>query len=213
MATKKSAARATAEARQQRSADGSKDSQGKDRNLPEQETHDEGEAEHLAHEENTDREVDDLYDTDGENEVIEWKRHSDLDAPPARDGYVNRFIRIRLGTVRDTARLRNAMREGWRPVLKSSVSDRSLPAVHLEKVGDVIGVEDLILCEMPRSAFLKRQEYFKQKLRRQNAAIERQLKNVSRTDSPGFGPIQQQRATSVTRAPARTNVEVADDEI
>ena len=44
------------------------------------------------------------------------------------------------------------------------------------------------------------------------AAIERQLKNVSRSDVSGFGPIQQQRSTSVTRAPAR-NVEVADDEI
>lgn len=213
MATKKSAARQTAEARQARSADGGKDVQGKERNIPGQEVHDEGEAEHLAHEETTDREVDDLYDTDGENEVIEWKRHSDLDAPPAREGYVNRFIRIRLGTVRDTARLRNAMREGWRPVLKSSVSDRSLPAVHLEKVGDVIGVEDLILCEMPKSAYKKRQEYFKAKLRRQNAAIERQLKNVSRSDASGFGPIQQQRSTSVTRAPARPNVSVADDEI
>jgi len=213
MATKKSAARKTAEARQARSADGGTDQHGKDRNLPEQETHDEGEAEHLAHEENTDREMDDIYDTDGENEVIEWKRHSDLDAPPAREGYVNRFIRIRLGTVRDTARLRNAMREGWRPVKKSSVTDRSLPAIHLENVGDVIGVEDLILCEMPKRVYLERKAYFKAKLKRQNDAIERQLKNVSRSDASGFGPIQQQRSTSVTRQPQRQNVEVADDEI
>ena len=213
MATKKSAARQTAEARQARSAEGGKDTKGKDRNVPEQEVHDEGEAEHLAHEENTDREMDAIYNTDDDNEVIEWKRHSDLDAPPARAGYVNRFIRIRLGTVRDTARLRNAMREGWRPVLKSSVSDRSLPAVHLENVGDVIGVEDLILCEMPERAYKSRKKFFRDKLARQNAAIERQLRNVSRTDTPGFGPIQQQRSTSVTRAPARQNVEVADDEI
>lgn len=214
MATKKSAARQTAEARQARSAEGTKDAQGKDKNLPDATVHAEGEAEHLAHEESTDREVEDLYDTDGENEVIEWKRHSDLDAPPAREGYVNRFIRIRLGTVRDTARLRNAMREGWRPVKKSSTTDRSLPSVHLENVGDVIGVEDLILCEMPKRAYLERKKYFAQKLARQNAAIERQLKNVSRSDASGFGPIQQQRSTSVTRAPARPqNVTVADDEI
>ncbi len=209
----KSAARKTAEARKDRGEEGGKDAKGKDRNVAEQEVHDEGEAEHLAHEENTDRELDSLYATDDENEVIEWKRHSDLDAPPAREGYVNRFIRIRLGTVRDTARLRNAMREGWRPVLKSSVSDRSLPSVHLEQVGDVIGVEDLILCEMPERAWKKRKAYFKAKLARQNEAIERQLRNVSQTDVPGFGPIQQARSTSVTRAPTRQNVGVADDEI
>ncbi len=96
---------------------------------------------------------------------------------------------------------------------KSSVTDRSLPSVHLEQVGDVIGVEDLILCEMPERAYLKRQAYFKQKLARMNAAIERQLQNVSKTDVPGFGPIQQQRSTTVTRAPQRQNVGVADDEI
>ncbi len=214
MATpKKTAARKTAEARKVRSDTGGKDAKGKDRNVAEQEVHDEGEAEHLAHDENTDQELGELYSTDDESEVIEWKRHSDLDAPPAREGYVNRFIRIRLGTVRDTARLRNAMREGWRPVKKSSVTDRSLPSVHLEAVGDVIGVEDLILCEMPKRAYLKRKEYFKAKLRRQNDAIERQLRNVSQTDVPGFGPIQQARSTSVTRAPSRQNVSVADDEI
>lgn len=215
MATKdnKAAARQTTESRQQRDQSGGKDAKGKDRNVPEQEVHDEGEAEHLAHEENTDRETDDLYDLQADNEVLEWKRHSDLDAPKAREGYVNRFVRIRLGTTRDTARLRNAMREGWRPVKKSDVTDRSLPAIHLEHVGDVIGVEDLILCEMPRRMYLKRKAYFDAKLKRQNDAIERQLKNVSRSDTPGFGPIEQQRSSSVTRAPQRQNVGVADDEI
>lgn len=96
---------------------------------------------------------------------------------------------------------------------KSSVTDRSLPSVHLESVGDVIGVEDLILCEMPEHAWKKRKAYFKAKLLRQNEAIERQLRNVSQTDVPGFGPIQQARSTSVTRAPSRQNVGVADDEI
>ena len=213
MVTKKTAARQTVEQRKSRTDDGGTDAHGKDRNVAEQEVHDEGEAEHLAHEENTDREIDELYSTEDDSEVIEWKRHSDLDAPPARAGYVNRFIRIRLGTVRDTARLRNAMREGWRPVKKSSVTDRSLPSIHLESVGDVIGVEDLILCEMPERAWTKRKAYFKAKLARQNEAIERQLRNVSQTDVPGFGPIQQARSTSVTRAPARQNVGVADDEI
>ncbi len=214
MATgKKTAARQTSEARRARSTDGGKDAHGKDRNVAEQEVHDDGEAEHLTHTEDTERDTDSLYATDDDSEVIEWKRHSDLDAPPARDGFVNRFIRIRLGTVRDTARLRNAMREGWRPVKKSSVTDRSLPSVHLEKVGDVIGVEDLILCEMPKVAYDKRKAYFRAKLARMNAAIERQLRNVSQTDVPGFGPIQQARSTSVTRAPMRQNVGVADDEI
>ncbi len=205
--TAKSQARKQAEKRRADSASGKKAKGGK-RNEPEQLTH----GEDKVHEaENMDREVDDLYLTEADNEIQEWRRHSDLDAPPARDGYVNRFIRIRLGTVRDTARLRNAMREGWRPVKASSVTDRSLPTIHLDQFGEIIGVEDLILCEMPVQMHKQRMKFYKDKQRRQNQAIERQLKGVSQVDHPGFGPIETQRRSSVTAAPTR-RVEVADDD-
>lgn len=212
--SQKDKARAEAEQRRARAEEGGEDQHGHERNKPGQAVHPEGEGDlHASHEENTERETDDLYDVHGrESEVLEWRRHSDLDAPPPRNGYVNRFIRVRLGNVRDTGRLRNALREGWRPVLKSEVSDRSLPSIHLENVGDVIGVEDLVLCEMPEHVFKQRQQYFRKKLRRQNAAIERQLAEQSRDNVPGFGPIQQQRSSSVS-VPRRQQVEVADDEL
>ena len=161
-------------------------------NAPGQEVH----GEERVHQENTDRDMDDLYTTEGDNEILEWRRHSDLEAPPPRAGYVNRFIRIRLGTVRDTARLRNALREGWRPVKASSVSDRSLPTISLDQFGEVIGVEDLILCEMPERTHQQRQKFYRNK-------------GVSQEDASGFGPIVPTRRTTVTRRPP--NVEVADD--
>ncbi len=183
-------------------------------NKPEQRTHDETEERISAHDENTERDIDELYDTEGDNEILEWRRHSDLDAPPSRDGYVNRFIRIRLGTVRDTARLRNAIREGWRPVKASTAADDTLPTIHLDQYGDVIGVEDLILCEMPDRTFRQRQLFYKKKLARMNAAIDRQLRKVSadNTGSSGFGNIQQSRHSSVSVPQRRQNVAVADDE-
>lgn len=207
----KEKAREAAEARRAKAEQGGVTAKGAERNKPNQTVHKEGEQAHEVHAENTDREADDLYDVEGsESEILEWRRHSDLDAPPARDGYVNRFIRIRLGTVRDTARLRNAIREGWRPVRRSSVSDRSLPSIHLEQFGDVIGVEDLILCEMPEHAFKQRKKFFADKLKRQNEAIQRQLQQQSQGGVPGFGHIEQARHSSVTTAPR--NVAVADDE-
>ena len=180
---------------------------GKKRNDPEQEVH----GDVKAQDENTERDLDDLYDPEAENEITEWKRHSDLDAPPARKGYVNRFIRIRLGNVRDTARLRNAIREGWRPVKASSVSDRSLPTTSLDQYGEVIGVEDLILCEMPKKMHKQRKKFYADKQRRQNKAIERQLRGVSRADVSGFGPIQDTSVSRVSAMPQR-NVRVADDD-
>lgn len=203
----KQQARNQTEKRRTESAQGKKES-GKQKNAPEAVVH----ADEKVHDENTERDTDDLYASEGENEVTEWRRHSDLDAPPARDGYVNRFIRIRLGTVKDTARLRNAIREGWRPVKASSVSDRSLPTISIDQYGDVIGVEDLILCEMREEVHAQRKKHFREKQRRQNRAIERQLKGVSREDVSGFGPITATRHSSVTVAPTRRQVEVADDD-
>ena len=204
----KKQAREAAEKRRSKAAQsGTKEGSNKDKNDPEQLVH----GDDQVHDENTDRDMDDLYDEEGDNEILEWRRHSDLEAPPAREGFVNRFIRIRLGTVRDTARLRNALREGWRPVKASSVTDRSLPTINLDQFGDVIGVEDLILCEMPVRMHKQRVKFYRDKQRRQSRAIERQLKGVSRDDVSGFGPIQQTRRTSVSAAPAR-QVEVADDD-
>ena len=207
MATAKEQARDAAE-RRRADADQGKKSSGKSKNAPEQMVH----ADEKVHDENTDREMDDLYDPEADNEVTEWRRYSDLDAPPARKGYVNRFIRIRLGTVRDTARLRNAIREGWRPVKASALSDRSLPTINIDQYGDVIGVEDLILCEMPLKIHKQRMKFFANKQRRQNEAIERQLKGVSKQDVSGFGPIVPVRHTQVTVAAPQRQVEVADDD-
>ncbi len=202
----KQQARNQAEKRRAESAQGKKSS-GEQKNAPEAVVH----ADEKVHDENTDRDMDELYDSEGENEVLEWRRHSDLDAPPARDGYVNRFIRIRLGTVRDTARLSNALREGWKPVKASSIDSRSLPTINIDQFGDVIGVEDLILCEMREEVHAQRKKFFAEKQRRQNRAIERQLKGVSKDDVSGFGPITATRHSSITVAPMR-NAQVADDD-
>jgi hypothetical protein len=91
------------------------------------------------------------------------------------------------------------------------VTDRSLPTINLDQYGEVIGVEDLILCEMPERMHKQRKKFYRDKQKRQNRAIERQLKGVSREDVSGFGPIQTTRHTSVTAAPPR-RVEVADDD-
>jgi hypothetical protein len=115
------------------------------------------------------------------------------------------------------ARYVAATREGWRPVKASSVADRSLPTTQLENGTEVIGVEDLILCEMPQKVFMQRQQYYQDKLDAQNAAIERQLREVGAKGGSGFGPIEQTRQSSISvraRTPglSRGSVQVAGDD-
>lgn len=169
------------------------------------------------HDENLEQLGADISDAEFENEVTEWARPSDLDTPPPRPGYVQRWIRIRLGTVRDTARLRRSMREGWRPVKASSaIPGHSLPIIQHDSLGDgdYIGAEDLILMEMPTKVAAQREAFYKQKKARQTGAVERQVKGVHSEDHIGFGPIRA-RSHSRTRlggGQAR-NVAPADDEL
>lgn len=197
-------------ARRKAAAESGKTSKGRARNTEDQLVH----SAERVHDENTDRLADDVSAVDRENEVTEWRRHSDLDAPPPRPGYVNRFIRIRLGTTRDSARLRQAMREGWRPVRASSAHGNSLPTINLDQFGDVIGVEDLVLCEMPEKLHKQRQKFYGEKQRRLNSGTERgdDLREISRNNAAGFGPIQQTRKTRIETRPPESVSPAGDDD-
>jgi len=203
------AARAQALRRRELAKAGKK-SNGAPRNSQDQLVH----SEERIHGENTDREADQVSALDRENEITEWRRHSDLDFPPARPGYVNRLIRIRLGTTADLARLRQTTREGWRPIKASSLQDNSLPTIHLNQFGDVIGVEDLVLCEMPERLDQQRKAFYAaEQVRMNQASNGEDLAKISRSDVAGFGPIQQDRNTKVSlRRPGKAISPANDDD-
>lgn len=186
------------------------------RNTGDQRVHPAGSGHDAAHDENTETAFSNEYEDDLDNEVTEWVRPSNLEAPPARPGYVQRWIRIRLGTTRDTSRLRKAMREGWRAVKASSHTDHSLPIIQHDSLGegDYIGAEDLILMEMPEHVARQRDRFYKRKQSRQTGAVERQIKGVHSPDHIGFGSISNRGSHSRVRVAAgqARRVEAADDD-
>jgi len=185
------------------------------RNTGDQMVHPAGSGHEAPHDENTDQAAASDYTADLDNEITEWVRPSDLEAPPARPGMVQRWIRIRLGNVRDTARLRKAMREGWRPVKASAMGGLSLPIIQHDSLGegDYIGAEDLILMEMPERVAQQRERFYKRKQARQTGAVERQVKGVHSEDHIGFGNIRSQSRSRVRVAQGTARqVEAADDD-
>ncbi len=185
------------------------------RNTGDQMVHPAGSGHEAPHDENTDQAAAADYTADLDNEVTEWVRPSDLEAPQARPGMVQRWIRIRLGNVRDTARLRKAMREGWRPVKASAMGGLSLPIIQHDSLGDgdYIGAEDLILMEMPERVAQQRSRFYKRKQARQTGAVERQVKGVHSDDHIGFGDIRSRSHSRVRVAQGTArNVEAADDD-
>lgn len=133
-----------------------------------------------------------------------WVRPTSLDAPPARPGFAQRWIRVGVMGSDDPTNVSRKFREGWRPRLASTVpASYHPPTIAHGKYTGCIGVEGMLLCEMPKALQAKRNKYYASKAAEQEGALERQLAEHSNS----IMPITQQRESRVVR-----NVKVADDD-
>ena len=82
-----------------------------------------------------------------------WAPPSSLDAPPAPDGYVHRWIRVESMGFQDTANVSKKMREGWEFVRSEEIISRfgknQYPIIHDGKYAGLIGVAVLVLARIP----------------------------------------------------------------
>ena len=102
-------------------------------------------------------------------------------APDPRPGFTQRWIRIRLGTDDDARNSMRKFREGWLPRQVETVPlGFAPPTFSHARLGEVIGVEDLILCEIPVKKAMQRNAYYTNKRDRMIEGIENDLRNVSR---------------------------------
>lgn len=126
----------------------------------------------------------------------EWTRPSELEAPEPRPGYTQRWVRIKLGTEDDARNSMRKFREGWLPRPLDSCPEGYVPPTFLHsRLGNVIGVEDLILCEMPIKKALQRNAHYEAKKNRMIEGIENDLRNVAR----GGPRIASSNKTQVTK--------------
>jgi hypothetical protein len=109
----------------------------------------------------------------------DWARSAELEAPEPRPGFTQRWIRIKLGNEEDARNSMRKFREGWLPRQLDTVpAGHAPPTFSHSRLGNVIGVEDLILCEMPIRKALQRNAYFQAKRDRMIEGIENDLRNV-----------------------------------
>ena len=110
----------------------------------------------------------------------EWHRPTELEAPPPRPGFTQRWIRIRNGSEEDVSNSSRKFREGWLPRSADSVPAEFLPpTITHARLGNLIGVADLILCEMPIRKAEQRNAFWQAKTDRMVQGIEEDLRNVS----------------------------------
>ena len=127
------------------------------------------------------------------NEVKEvrnkpWTPPSSLDAPPAPDGYVHRWIRTESMGFQDTANVSKRMREGWEFVraeeIKNQLGDHSYPVIAQGTYAGLIGVAGLVLARIPEEIVKSRAEYFKRITQDRVDAVDNDVMKEQRPEMP-----------------------------
>ena len=137
-----------------------------------------------------------------------WKLPTELDAPEPRDGFTQRWIRVKSGNEEDAKNSIKKFREGWLPrSLETCPVGYAPPTFLHSKLGDVIGVDDLILCEMPIKKAKQRNAYYDNKKNRMIEGIDNDLQKVA----SGGPRISQTGKTTVTKRRLRVPQDPADE--
>lgn len=129
-----------------------------------------------------------------------WVRSGTLPEIPARTGMVQRWIRVAMRGENDATNTSRKFREGWRPRKADSLPKNFIaPTIQGGAYAGCIGVEGMLLCEMPRERNDQRNAYFARRKKTQTDAVNQQLAEASRHGSPAFGRIQKAEKTEVGR--------------
>jgi len=127
-----------------------------------------------------------------------WTPPSSLDAPPAPEGFVHKWIRTESMGFQDTANVSKKLREGWEFVrseeIKNSLGDHDYPVISEGKYAGLIGVGGLVLARIPKEIMQSRAEYFQRITQDRMKAIDNDLMKEQR---PGM-PINIDRQSRVT---------------
>lgn len=143
-----------------------------------------------------------------ETEDEPWVNPASLPYIKPRPGMVQRYIRVAIRGETDATNTARKFREGWVPRRADSVPGRvPVPKVEGGKYAGCIGVEGMILCEMPIARNDARNAYFAKRNKMQSDAVDKRLAEESAHKSTAFGPVQQQKESKFVR-----EVAIAADE-
>lgn len=123
-----------------------------------------------------------------ETRLKPWAPPSSLDAPPAPDGYVHRWIRTESMGFQDTANVSKKMREGWEFVraeeIKNQLGDHAYPVIAQGTYAGLIGVAGLVLGRIPEEIVKSRAEYFKKITQDRVTAVDNDVMKEQRPEMP-----------------------------
>jgi hypothetical protein len=125
-----------------------------------------------------------------------WKPPSLLDSPEPRPGMTQRWIATSIQG-RDTPdNVYKRMREGWNPRPAETVKDKLFPTINHGQWAGSIGIEGMLLCEMPLKTHKQMKAYYNNRNSEQNESVSGDLDALGRKNGQS---IYQNRKSSSSR--------------
>ena len=125
-----------------------------------------------------------------------WKPPSLLDSPEPRPGMTQRWITTSIQG-RDTPdNVYKRMREGWNPRPAETVKDKLFPTINHGQWAGSIGIEGMLLCEMPLETHKQMKAYYNNRNSEQNESVSGDLDALGRKTGQS---IYQTRKSSSSR--------------
>ena len=128
--------------------------------------------------------------------VSQWRPSNLLEAPEPRPGYKQRWIATMVLGQETPTNVAKRLREGWQPRDPKTVKNAEhFPTIEHGKFAGYIGIEGMLLCEMPEEMVNERNMYYARMTENLMRSVEQDIHKV---EQPG-NPIQKSFKTSVTR--------------
>ncbi len=113
-----------------------------------------------------------------------WAPPSRLEAPPAPEGYVHRWIRTAIRGEDDKMNVHTRLREGWEPVRADEYPEYDYPVIDEGKHAGVIGQGGLLLARIPAETAQERAEYYGTRTREQMTAVDQDMMKEQHPSMP-----------------------------
>jgi hypothetical protein len=130
-----------------------------------------------------------------------WAPPSRLDAPPAPEGYKNRWIRAEVNGYEDKQHVYGRLREGYELVRNEELTEEyrdTMPIIDSGRHAGVVAVGGLMLARIPLETVKERNDYYHKRSKeqleavdnemlRENAHSSMRIQNPERTSRTTFG--------------------------
>jgi len=131
-----------------------------------------------------------------EAKVSQWRPSNLLEAPEPRPGYKQRWIATMVLGQETPTNVAKRLREGWQPRDPKTVKNaQHFPTIEHGKFAGYIGIEGMLLCEMPEEMVNERNMYYARMTENLMRSVEQDIHKV---EQPG-NPISKSFKSEVTR--------------